>query len=766
MQFTRTRYGLITALLIGMALMLTGCGGDDNGGLSAENQARIDNAEAAATAAEARAMAAAAAQAEAEADAADAHAAHMAAEAEAMAAKAAQATAEAAQAAAEANATAAVAAQAVAESEARMAMADLTEAQEDLEAAEMAQEEAEEAEAAAKTALAVAQSEAKAAKEAQAMAMAAETAAKAAQMAAETARDDYKTKLAAAETARDEYKMKYEEATAVPAVGTQVGAMGRADSWRIATAVSPATPEPDKSESATVEMKTARIKSRVKAAELKRDADGVVSFTVMEGSLDRMTTADDMADTDAPALTGWHGTALEKTANGTMQNALVYTNIERSVTPFSSRYPYNVNDDGTDTLAAHTQLRVLGIPTAATAGQIPLTEPTKALISDLDDKISIKDGLSSDLITRSFGTTYTGTDAVNAVVTLPGSYNGVEGRYRCVGTCVLTWTADGTTIHSAAVGTDGTGLLFKADDISTLLPDPDYQTFGVWMIAQDGPVTGNDGMIRPIAKANAGMFDQEELAGDGIRGSATYKGQAAGYYATRNAGSFEAKSGRFTATATLMANFDAAKGTVPSDLVLADVLTTAGGAGTLDPKPLNMSRGSVAATATAATAGVRYYRPVVASAGVDFTGSKIDKFMDEDGTMMGGWVVNLDNGALRRPSDVMVADTLDDNDGATIFDDSDVAGQMSNAYNAALKAVRDAGLFEGTTSGTSGAMEWKGVWEASLHGNTKTALPTSVVGTFQADVGDEIPKLNDDGAINRSTDLGFAGVIGSFGARR
>ena len=38
---TRTRYGLLTVLLAGLALMLAGCGGDDNGGISAADQARI-----------------------------------------------------------------------------------------------------------------------------------------------------------------------------------------------------------------------------------------------------------------------------------------------------------------------------------------------------------------------------------------------------------------------------------------------------------------------------------------------------------------------------------------------------------------------------------------------------------------------------------------------------------------------------------------------------------------------------------------------------
>ena len=44
--------------------------------------------------------------------------------------------------------------------------------------------------------------------------------------------------------------------------------------------------------------------------------------------------------------------------------------------------------------------------------------------------------------------------------------------------------------------------------------------------------------------AGAAMFGQADLKS--LNGSATYTGQATGYYATRNAGSFEAESGRFT----------------------------------------------------------------------------------------------------------------------------------------------------------------------------------------------------------------------------
>ena len=721
-----TRFAKLTLLLIvAGALALAGCGGDDNGGISADDMARIDNAEAAAAAAmaaqataEAEAAAAMAAQATAEAEAAAAMAAQMEAEADAAAAMAAQATAEM-------NATAAIAAQAVAESEAMTAKAALTEAQADLDAAEMALATANEAKTMAETAKAVAESEAKAAMAAQTAAEAAQATAEAAQKVAEDAKMTADAALTAAQAERDKYKMMYEEATAVPEVGTQVGAEGRANSWRISTSVSAAT-----SDSAITEMKSARIKKDVSAGKLMRDDDGV-SFTVMEGTLARMTTADDMADDAAAELDGWQGTALAKTSGGTTQNALVYTDIDRSVTPFSSKHPYTVDLDG-DAAVPGSRTHFYASAVAADTAPLVITG------AGAHDYISLEHAVSSANPMR--------TD----VTSIRGSYDGVAGVYTCTtgaGTgCDITWGSTGVTV------TVSEHLLFQADDISTLIPDPDHLTFGVWMIAQDGPVTGNSGLIRPIAMANAGTFGQEDLAATGIIGSATYNGEATGYYATRNAGSFEAESGRFTATATLKASFDAAAGTVPADATTAVAATALANV----PMAYDMNRGMVAAAAQN-DATVRYYRPVVIAPGVSFTGSQIHDFMDEDGNMMEGWVVNLNGGVLRRPADVAVGNA----DPATIRQDTD----RLTAYNAALEAARNAGTFEGMTSGTSGAMEWSGLWDASLHGNTKAALPTGVVGTFQAVAGSAVPVLV-DGAINQTIDGGFAGVVGAFGARR
>ena len=136
---------------------------------------------------------------------------------------------------------------------------------------------------------------------------------------------------------------------------------------------------------------------------------------------------------------------------------------------------------------------------------------------------------------------------------------------------------------------------------------------------------------------------------DPLKGSATYTGKATGYYATRNAGSFEAESGRFTATATLKANFDAAATAVPTDTGVTLALPTATNGSCQYHLPPRVRRQQRQDDTTA------YYRPVVPSPGVSFAGSMIHDFMAEDGTAMAGWVVNLNGGSLRRPADVAVS---------------------------------------------------------------------------------------------------------------
>ena len=732
------------ALLFAMvgALMLAGCGGDDNGGLSADDMARIENAEAAAATARAEATAAAAAQATAEAEAATATAAQATAEAEAATAMAAEAAAKAAQATAEANATAAVAAQAVAESEAKMAMAAQTKAEADLEAAQTAVAAANEAKTMAETAKAVAESEARAAQAAQMVAVAAQEKAETAQKAAETAKMAADTALKTAQDERDKYKMMYEEATDVDTVGTTVGAAGRAQAARIANSVTDAVKAMKAVGETLTPAKQARMamtKRGVSVKKLKNTGDGL-TFNVDQGTLTQLKHTD-TAEMMALDVSGYTGTALEKTSGGVMQEALIYTDVEKSITSFSAKYPYThrvtIAADGavgdepatlTSGVLTHFFVKTIG------------TDESIAITGTSNTEISFEHGLSSDIPSRTLDDTPDvpgGARNFNPT-TIRGSYDGVDGQYVCAGDCILTWSSSATgpviKVTTASVGTD---IYFAADDRSELLPDPDYLTFGVWMMAQDGPAAA--GLIRPIAMAGADAFESDELAR--LNGSATYEGQATGYYATRAGGSAEANSGRFTASAMLTANFDTGMG------VTMDADNTSVEIGSLHPTPLD----SLLEPEAVDGVDVMYFRPALGSPGT--IKGKIDKFMAEDGTMMGGWVVNLGTAGIRPIADVMVPDAADSPE------DRDTAQDMART-NAAM-----ATMLEGATAGTGYAMEWTGVWDATFHGTNMTTAPTGVVGTFQATAGMANP-VTEAGAIDLFDDPGFAGVVGSFGAKK
>ena len=73
--------------------------------------------------------------------------------------------------------------------------------------------------------------------------------------------------------------------------------------------------------------------------------DDDLTFNVMEGTVTRLTQAD-TADADAMALTGWQDAALAGTDGGVTQEAVIYSDIQRSVTAFSAMYPYTVDEGG------------------------------------------------------------------------------------------------------------------------------------------------------------------------------------------------------------------------------------------------------------------------------------------------------------------------------------------------------------------------------------------------------------------------------------
>ena len=330
--------------------------------------------------------------------------------------------------------------------------------------------------------------------------------------------------------------------------------------------------------------------------------DPEVTVDVMGGS--ELKTPDHAAMMDAPMIAGFDGSALEKDGPGLItQYALVYTDIQPSVRAWGDVYRYNTDVTGADiplaTLpseAARTHLRVQAIAAIADGG---------TPVEFSDSKVSLTHGLDT---TTGVTTRTIGTDTVDG--TVRGRYDGVAGRYVFTGVTVLSWDGETLTISG---GTAAGTLLFRADDPDEVIPDRDYLTFGIWANIPDAPTTANPGMVRPFADGNATKFSITNV--HALAGGATYSGGAVGHYATRDKGSHLVDEGRFTAKASLTANFDAA------NAVFTGVDLNDDSPNVIVELAHGMPTGKV------------------------LTG-KITDFMSEDGMEMPGWVVNLKDGMM------------------------------------------------------------------------------------------------------------------------
>ena len=177
-------------------------------------------------------------------------------------------------------------------------------------------------------------------------------------------------------------------------------------------------------------------------------------------------------------------------------------------------------------------------------------------------------------------------------------------------------------------------------------------------------------------------------SGGTLRGSATYKGAAAGKYAIASISSDMHEGGHFTAMATLTADFDADN--------------------------------------DAGTAG-----------------------NDRAGIALGGMIDNFMTGDVNRP-DWMVKLMAD---GGT----ADGMQPVANLGSGSGGALEDTDAADPLTTewSTGGAAKGTGKWTVMFYGGADTALPTAVVGEFNAHIGTDDA---DAGAVGR--------LQGAFGANK
>ena len=145
-------------------------------------------------------------------------------------------------------------------------------------------------------------------------------------------------------------------------------------------------------------------------------------------------------------------------------------------------------------------------------------------------------------------TTETGTGAT-AVTAFMGGVRGVDGMFSCTGDNCTAPAPNADGDLTGAVGdwtfapTDPNGTIDVADDA--------YLSFGWWLNK-----TGDDSYEVDVFRAAAGMTPNTG-AGSALEGTATYRGGAAGKFAIQSTTEDSAEGGHFTASATLVANFDA-----------------------------------------------------------------------------------------------------------------------------------------------------------------------------------------------------------------
>ena len=265
----------------------------------------------------------------------------------------------------------------------------------------------------------------------------------------------------------------------------------------------------------------------------------------------------------APAPDGWVMKTLFRdwgdtagTGDGGFETgAIVVKNLEGGGTsqPFDSMLAARYANTAAMASYAFTVLAngtAGATPAANTSVAIPMAPGAVQAMNMVFDSGSLVPAQDQDL-------------AIEASETFTGSYFGARGEFQCYGgngggtACALVRNADGTVVLADTDATtagvqNGTWTFTPDADAMILVPDQDWMVYGAWMTTPDDAAgTHVIGVLAngfdPYAGAN-NVFTITDM--NGLHGSATYSGGAAGIYVDGTA------SGLFTAEATLTANFD------------------------------------------------------------------------------------------------------------------------------------------------------------------------------------------------------------------
>ena len=266
-----------------------------------------------------------------------------------------------------------------------------------------------------------------------------------------------------------------------------------------------------------VKIQMAIMGSRV-GTEAKASPTGItVTATRKAGMVTVKVSDDDYTGGETTAGVGdWNGATL---MNGT-NTLVVYTDIEApSDKLFTAQYDQTARDD--------------------------------ILSSDANVKLARSDSFPSE---PDLSFTYTGAEGGRSK-SFTGYFDGVPGQFACqaTATCTLMTDSEGELQVPADAAED---WRFTPDAQNTAtVKDPDlaYVYFGWWLNKPE------DNMADHMVEVFAGGADMHEAnVADLIEGNATYKGPAAGKYATKSHSAgvqTDAGVGHFTASTTLTAKF-------------------------------------------------------------------------------------------------------------------------------------------------------------------------------------------------------------------
>ena len=215
----------------------------------------------------------------------------------------------------------------------------------------------------------------------------------------------------------------------------------------------------------------------------------------------------------------WSRARLRGSETGLTEHITVYTNIENPRRPFGSVYPLNEGNVLVVDFATHS-MRVQ----------------------------------SSDFPLPNFDREYTTEEDLS----FQGTFHGVAGIYECTTAPCAVSTANDGMISSTGDTWTFTPDSDLAGEIMIDLPDTDYLHFGWWLKEPDDAEGSYAFRTFSGGKVPFTVGNKFTSSADGLIGTASYRGRAAGQYVTKDFSGGVLSGGTagvFTATALLTANF-------------------------------------------------------------------------------------------------------------------------------------------------------------------------------------------------------------------